>query len=262
MSISSHKSLELAGNVFTICKPFFKRYQLNAFSYARIYPDGSRTELWSDALALEHTFFKKKYIVGAYTPNYFSEGERFAFLQEKVNGYPKILRERYTQQLIDQRDYFNHDHSFITINRELDFCEYFIYYAPVGAHSKINFYVNHLDILNNFATHFKHAAADLIEAADACRIPMPGYSLLCGNKVLPVLGVQENQILHSNQLTVRQQEVAALLLNGKVAREMGEILRISKRTVESHIEQIKLKTNCENKSELIGYLHSINTLKC
>lgn len=261
MSGSKHTSVELAGNVFDICKPFFKRYQLNAFSYARIYPDGSRTELWSDALALEHTFFKKKYIVGAYTPDYFAEGEKFSFLELKVNSYPKILRERYTQQLNDQRDYFNHGHSFITVNREPDFCEYFIYYAPTELHSIANFYVNNLDVLDNFASHFKHVAADLIETADAHRIPIPTRLLLCGDNPLPDLGLEENSIFHSSQLTSRQQEIAALLLSGKVAREVGEILSISKRTVECHIEHIKAKTNCHNKSELIGYLHSSHVLK-
>ncbi len=255
MSAFNHISLDLSSDVFNICEPFFKKYCLNAFSYARIYPDGTRTELWSDPQALEHTFFKKKYIVGAYTPNYFSEEEKFAVLQLKVNGYPKILREKYTQQLLDQRECFNHDHSFILINRETNFCEYFIFYAPIEAYSILNFYINNLDILNNFTIQFKHVAVDLIKKSDCHRIPMPHCSLLTKNNKSTLLD-KKYPIFTSGQLSNREQEIAVLLLNGKVAREVGDILHISKRTVESHIEHMKIKANCHKKSELIGYLYS------
>lgn len=245
--------LDLSGKVFNICEPFFQRYQLTSFAYSRVYPDGSRTELWSDALALDHTYFKTKYILGAYTPNYFLE-ERFAVLQLKVSGYPKILREKYTQQLADQRDYFNNDHSFIVVNREPSFCEYFIYYAPREAHSILNFYINNLNILDNFAAYFKSAAADLITIADNHRIPAPRCSLINQRSNSFAPNCSKDLFYHSTKLSQREQEIAALLIKGKVAREVGDLLHISKRTVESHIEHMKQKANCHNKSELIGYL--------
>lgn len=248
-----HASLDLSGDVFNICEPFFQRYQLNGFSYARIYPDGSRTELWSDALALDHTFFKRKYILGAYTPNYFSEEERFAFFQLKVSAYPKIWKEKFTKQLADQRDFFNHDHSFIVVNREPSFCEYFFYYAPREAHSILNFYINNLNILDSFAANFKSTATDLITIADNHRIPMPGCSLIKSSNSFSS-NCSKDLLCHSTKLSRREQEIAALMLNGKVAREVGDLLHISQRTVESHIEHMKQKANCYKKSELIEYL--------
>src|ERR1700732_375019 len=119
MHNSLHFSLLAAEKILAICEPFFKQYNLNCFSYSRVYPDGERTELWSDAKALEHTFFNKKYIVGAYTPKYFSDGERYAYVQSKVIEYPRLWREKYTNQLVDQREYFNHDHCFMVINRAI-----------------------------------------------------------------------------------------------------------------------------------------------
>lgn len=255
----NHVSLDLSGTVFNICEPFLQRYNLKSFAYSRVYPDGSRTELWSDAPALDHTYFKRKYILGAYTPNYFLE-ERFAFLQLKVSGYPKILKEKYTQQLADQRDYFNNDHSFIVINRESSFCEYFIYYAPREAHSILNFYINNLNILDNFATYFKCTAADLITIADNHRIRTPSCTLInrCSNSLTQIHS--KSPLFLSTKLSRREREIATLMINGKVAREVGELLHISRRTVESHIEHMKQKAKCHSKSELIGYLCDNKTL--
>lgn len=54
------------------------------------------------------------------------------------------------------------------------------------------------------------------------------------------------------KLTNRQSECLFFLLRGKGAKEIGKILGISYRTVEEHIEQLKLKFNCYTKSELIS----------
>ncbi len=49
----------------------------------------------------------------------------------------------------------------------------------------------------------------------------------------------------------REEEVLTYLVRGKTAKEIGLLLYISKRTVERHLENIKLKANCKTKSELI-----------
>ncbi|MFA6038191.1 MAG: PAS and helix-turn-helix domain-containing protein [Legionellales bacterium] len=56
-----------------------------------------------------------------------------------------------------------------------------------------------------------------------------------------------------NILSKRQHECLFLLLKGKTAKEIGKQLDLSARTVESYIDQIKLKFNVYTKSELIDY---------
>lgn len=59
---------------------------------------------------------------------------------------------------------------------------------------------------------------------------------------------------HQNafQLTERECECIFLLLRGKTAKTIATLLSLSKRTVESYIENIKNKMNCQNKAELIA----------
>lgn len=56
---------------------------------------------------------------------------------------------------------------------------------------------------------------------------------------------------NSNVLTARERECLFYLLRGKSVPQIATILHRSKRTIETHIENIKQKTGCSNKSELI-----------
>ncbi len=49
----------------------------------------------------------------------------------------------------------------------------------------------------------------------------------------------------------RENEILHYTVRGKTAKQIGRIFKISFRTVERHIENIKIRTNIHNKSELI-----------
>ena len=53
------------------------------------------------------------------------------------------------------------------------------------------------------------------------------------------------------ELTNREFECVFLLVRGKSAREIGVLLSLSKRTVESYIENIKNKMDCQNKAQVL-----------
>jgi DNA-binding CsgD family transcriptional regulator len=66
--------------------------------------------------------------------------------------------------------------------------------------------------------------------------------------LLPVLSdFQVNKIY----LSTREKEILNHLVRGKTAKEIANIIGRSKRTVEHHLENIKLKTGTSSKSELI-----------
>lgn len=53
-------------------------------------------------------------------------------------------------------------------------------------------------------------------------------------------------------LTARQLECLYYLVLGKTAKEIGTLLGLSKRTVEHHLEHLKLKYHCESRSALVA----------
>jgi len=54
-------------------------------------------------------------------------------------------------------------------------------------------------------------------------------------------------------LTDKQQNCLFYLIRGKSIKEIAKILQISHRTVESHLDSIKIKLNCQYKSEIIEH---------
>lgn len=240
-------SLTVSTHVADICRIFFEKTNLNAFSYSRVYPDGSRAELWTDAAALVHTFITKPYIVGAYTPKYYYEKERYILLEQKIPDFEKKDRQNYYSQVSDQKNLFNHAYPFKIVNQLQDFCEYFIFYAPASEGSVINFYLNHLDELENFCKFFQEKAASLIYQASSHRL-IKGFVDLKPKKPFFV-----------GNLTERQVEISEYLLSGLTHKKIAEQLGLSPRTVDSHIENLKYKLKCFNKSELVIQLLKVGS---
>lgn len=80
------------------------------------------------------------------------------------------------------------------------------------------------------------------------------------------LDVQHYTLNHHDnpfKLTPRECECLFLIIRGKTAKDIAALLLLSKRTVESYIENIKNKMNCQNKAEILvkavstGYQHHI-----
>lgn len=52
-------------------------------------------------------------------------------------------------------------------------------------------------------------------------------------------------------LTLRQEECLFFTLKGKTSKEIAKLLKCSHRTIEAHIEAIKVKLNCKTKKQLM-----------
>ncbi len=68
--------------------------------------------------------------------------------------------------------------------------------------------------------------------------------------------VEESNILENLKLTPREKEVAALLLNGKDAKQIAEQLKISIHTANFHIKNLYKKLGVNSRSELFSRLSS------
>ncbi|MBY0545329.1 MAG: helix-turn-helix transcriptional regulator, partial [Gammaproteobacteria bacterium] len=75
------------------------------------------------------------------------------------------------------------------------------------------------------------------------------------NKNIKCANFQEitRHYLGNSYLTKREIECIKWSIHGKSAEEIAVIVNISRRTVETHLENIKIKFNCYNKFQL-GYI--------
>jgi DNA-binding CsgD family transcriptional regulator len=94
-----------------------------------------------------------------------------------------------------------------------------------------------------------------------------GISIIAGKDTfseplhqLSTLGLLNNafsKVPSEIKLSKRQSECAKLLSQGMTAKEIAAAINLSPRTIEYYIDNIKLKLNCRNKTELAATLTKI-----
>ena len=89
--------------------------------------------------------------------------------------------------------------------------------------------------------------------------PVAGERFVAAAQALAQKAVERADSCNEQQtvpaLTPRQQAVLGLVLRGMTNREIGEVLRISERTVEVHVAALLRKMEVDSRSKLIARLH-------
>ena len=245
-------------DVNDICFPL-KQFKINGFCLLRSFPDGTQIKLSNNARWQEHIFKQglhqnhpfsrhpKKYMPGVYLWDSFSNQE----------------------MVIHARKYFNFDHGITIINKFPDgTAEYCGFSSEPGNAGITEFFLNNLDLLYRFILYFKDRAADLIEkSAKSYRLILPEQKNIEKERFLSkgdyyALAKEfEHKIklnhyefnygeLKGIRISRRELDCVKYLLQNRAAKEIAELLFISTRTVEKHLDNLKIKLNCESKQNL------------
>jgi DNA-binding CsgD family transcriptional regulator len=163
--------------------------------------------------------------------------------------------------------------------KEKDYIEGFGFGTKQDTNFDFNSLISKVDLLERFSLYFKSAAFDIIEKCNTKRIIHPNRQIFSVKPLLtraarryseektfrkkfirktplPIKKAHPGLDL-SSQFSKRELECIKYFLLGKSMREIGEQLFISPRTVETHLENIKIKMGCSKKSDLIPILLKI-----
>ena len=245
---TEHISFISSDFINQLCAPILTKLNLNAFSYSKIYIDGSRLELWTDAYALEHTFITSPYLLNVYSPDLIGN-DRYCVYEYKVKNYTDKLVELYYHQLNDQKEIYNHANCFFIINREPTYTEYFVFYSPKSNTNAINMYYNHLDEMNEFVKYFLANAKDIIKKADANRL-IPAW-----RDVDPRILKRKEYNPNNDGLSPQEKRVAYMIMAGESAKTIAFNISVTPKTAENYIANIKRKIGTNSKRELIKKLY-------
>lgn len=154
----------------------------------------------------------------------------------------------------------------------LDAYEGFVFYTQRMDPEVENFFIDNMDLLKRFGEYFKVQAADLIEMNDPKKlvyIKHPKFFQNCKDfytlewqdqlhqldkfieSTIPSQLTLDTHLGPRVILTKQETECMKLLCFGKTAKEIGQELGLSPRTVESYLERIKAKSGLLYKSDLI-----------
>jgi DNA-binding NarL/FixJ family response regulator len=99
---------------------------------------------------------------------------------------------------------------------------------------------------------------ELVKAIQAVYRGGTYVSPLLGDLISTLLAVGTQQKSRGAALTLRQREVLRFLAEGRTMKEIGQLLNITTRTIESHKYEIMRNLGMKSTAELIRYAMRIN----
>jgi|HubBroStandDraft_4_1064222.scaffolds.fasta_scaffold83351_1 DNA-binding CsgD family transcriptional regulator len=261
----NHKFLSSSGYIKQICQPL-EFFNIHMFTYLKKYPDGSEIYLSSDSQWIHDYYHLSLFQT--------SEYESLSTLPEGLH-----LWQAESHLLVFQhgREYYKSNHGFTICHKHSDGPEYYFFSFSPENYAMLNVCVNNLDLIEQFILYFKEKASSIFNECKSHKIYIPRNSFskelitshclstdpkdirskfmraIDGNPLAKWLNNYE-------PLSKREQECLNLLGTTSTVNELADILKISKRTAETHVERIKSKLQCKSKQELLIKLNQYDSL--
>lgn len=241
----SHIALTATHDIQEICKPLSKLLGNIGFGYHKLFPNGKEILLSND-LSWVKNVHQKNLAVGSFIDSLGVKNAKIMLWP--FDGHLKIYTD--VRQLWDCHyglslmngcnEYFG-----FTIKNTKDI-------------STINILMNHMQELENFCQLFLDKAQNIVDHAAKDMIiyhKKEGIIKANGYFKQPPF-THTKKISDRMHLTSRENDCLKLFIRGYTSTETAMTLGISKRTVETHLENIKNKTGISSKNNLIKFIFS------
>ena len=237
-----------------VCRPLFENTGVSSFRYFRIFEDSSYINLSTSEEWLK-VRLEKIHDNGV---NFHAPLQ--SAVEEKCEYYlwPDNPNDSVSKLFID----FVIWNGFSVYQRKGNSVEAWSFGADVNAQNMKNFYLNNTHIITNFVNFFKVQTPSLVDESnndirahfrDKISIepnlpvdPCKNFESNLWSDGIPIK-TDQNYVL----ITTREFQSGFLLSRGCTVKEAAQILKISHRTVDSHLVSLKRKTNCPYKPDLI-----------
>lgn len=263
--------LEIHKQIFEICSPIFKIFDIVFFRYLKVFSNGSRINLCTDPNWTENFYSKGYYNIAWYDARKFEGKKTVQILwDEKSLNDDNVVG-------IEFRKNFNFFHGMSIIHPNKEYYEVFDF-ATKKENMKINeSYLSNREIFEHFIFYFRDKANVLIKTQEKNKIKLKDLlerwrkedSLNKIQKMKKLDFLEEmnikkfyvNTSLGDIYFTKREAECIYWLALGKSSEEIGLILKSSKKTVENQINAIKNKIGCRKTSNIIELGFKSNLLE-
>lgn len=205
------------------------------------------------------------------SPRMYEEG-----FQVYIGDYPLAVYQH-------GRQYYNSAHSIIIVEQQSDGCEIYIF-ATASKHEKtVHYLANNIDILYHFILYLKDKGLKLLVKANQHKLQInqkqkanKQIKIACHEHEKQNIKQQFFRATHVYKYQLKDGEHAGVILtdreidciyhlvNHKTAEQTAKLLGVSRRTIESYLDNIKLKLCCDSKVEIIRKLASnryVNALR-
>jgi DNA-binding CsgD family transcriptional regulator len=225
--------IKLSLDIAEFSRELMQQSGITHFEHTRTYRNGKSIFICSNPYYMER-FFIKKY--SRPEPEIYEKSSTLLW-----NGIPSLLA--YDQQIQDLQNNFNVDHGICFLEVHKDYIETRNFATTNNRPEMVNFYLNNTKLLDQFFNaYLDRFKNDFLHVGQT----MPNIPLRPKNFAIQM---QTNYIF--KDITKRELECLTLLAQGLTAKMIAHSLKISSRTIEKHIENIKEKTGLKYKTEII-----------
>jgi DNA-binding CsgD family transcriptional regulator len=257
----SHFSLLAASDMQAICQPLFAHTTITCFVHGRYFDDGSCCILTTYPEWHEHRLRQGYITVAPPHPSILSN--KFHYLMPSDGVYQPVIH--------DARNFYNVEHPIDFIEKHAGFFDRFSFGTYAGNDGIIDFYLNNIDLLVCFIDYFKEKAADLMAQANQHRLilpitmrpPMKSTSLSDQARQLHrqnlLTKITGHKIASSHHFSQRELSCLQYLRTGRSIKEIANKLGLSPRTVETYLNNIKIKTGCHSKSQILDFIEQADS---
>ncbi|MDQ2993814.1 MAG: LuxR C-terminal-related transcriptional regulator [Pseudomonadota bacterium] len=251
--------------VCRLCSPLFSNTPIDYFDYARYY-DSGEVVFFGTSPSLFQKSCKSKLLPSSEELYLFcSSGMRSTILSHTMplSYGPDLNPARYEKNILFAAEHSVFHRLYLVERRE----GYYVNYGfGVTNDSKkiFTYYLNALPLLERFSRYFeRHVSTLIANQNNKKKIIIPYFDekkiLLNDHFELPFEKVNLNITLDGNSgiaqdhllISEREKECLGLFSQGYTMRNIADKLRISPRTVEMHMRNIKKKLRIKTKNELM-----------
>lgn len=244
----NHHLWTATSDVNAICDPLFRETEVTYFNYARAYHDGTIAALFTHPQWLLHSLQYKV------APSFveFRGFSSITLFGSNIESPSVVDSQRNVKSVVAFKELLGFDY-LICLNYQFpDFYEAFAFATYINNTKMIEFYLNHLDYFKKFVAYFREKANFLIKNAI-----VPENKII--RSTIEPLQLQKEKTkknfliagTNNKPLTAREIECLTYISKGRSAKEIGNILGVSTRTIEAHIYNIKSKLGCHRRSQLV-----------
>lgn len=255
--MAAHIALTKSEETRQVCIPL-SEVGINTFIFVRSFADNSLTMLTTRPDWTEHFLKQQYYHISTFEQSPMNYNSGFIL-------WNSIDEDKARESA---RRYFNFSNGLSLIDKQDDYCDIF-HFCVNNDNKKINnIYINNLDFFKHFSIYFKERASLLIKESIKHKIyrhnsndEQKKITSILDDSYLRIdnaklMGTKSNEFSIKNQyqsikLTQRECICVAWLILGKSSYEVAMILGIAKKTVESHIENVKIKLDCYKQTYLV-----------
>lgn len=249
--------ITFADDVNQLCQPLFEQINTSYLGYLRLFHDGSISILTNNTAIQEDFIIKKTPF-----PNINSQGsflKRGFYLTHEM---PALLSNRFSQDSLEklmlsflsQRQQFQLDHGLVVVKEHKDYDELFFMNAYANAKNVYSYYLNNKENIESFCSDFSVNAERMIARADQHKLILPKFEPISletqpnyRNSSIKLINSYGNVTL----VTLKQYACLHWLARGRTIKMIAKIFNCSPRTVETHLNTLKIKLKCQTRLELI-----------